>query len=74
MATDHEVLLGALLSQLSSNQASVRKRTISCTGKVEDAVYNIFDLCSYFSLMLRLCVYVCGCMRRQWLCIDMHVK
>lgn len=33
MAADHELLLGAFLSQLSSNQASVRKKTVSCTGK-----------------------------------------
>ncbi|KDP25661.1 hypothetical protein JCGZ_24174 [Jatropha curcas] len=30
MATDHELLLNALLSQLNSNQASVRKKTVSC--------------------------------------------
>lgn len=31
---DHEEMLSALLSQLSSNQASVRKKSISCIGKV----------------------------------------
>lgn len=34
MASEHEQLLGALLSQLSSNQASVRKKTVSCIGKI----------------------------------------
>lgn len=38
MATDHEVLLGALLSQLSSNQASVRKRTISCIASLASSL------------------------------------
>lgn len=33
ITSDHEVLLGALLPQLSSNQASVRKKTVSCLGK-----------------------------------------
>ena len=33
MATDHELLLSSLLSQLSSNQASVRKKTVACIGK-----------------------------------------
>lgn len=32
MTSDHEVMLGALLPQLSSNQASVRKKTVSCIG------------------------------------------
>jgi cullin-associated NEDD8-dissociated protein 1 len=35
MANDHELLLNALLSQLNSNQATVRKRTVSCIGKTE---------------------------------------
>lgn len=35
MANDHPLLLSALLSQLNSNQASVRKKTVSCTGKIE---------------------------------------
>ncbi|KAL3643794.1 Cullin-associated NEDD8-dissociated protein 1 [Castilleja foliolosa] len=30
MASDHEVLLGSLLPQLNTNQASVRKKTVSC--------------------------------------------
>lgn len=34
MTSDHELLLGALLPQLSSNQASVRKKTVSCIGKI----------------------------------------
>lgn len=33
MAADHELLLSSLLSQLSSNQASVRKKTVACIGK-----------------------------------------
>ena len=33
MDTYYELLLGALLSQLSSNQASVRKKTVSFIGK-----------------------------------------
>lgn len=32
MASDHEALLTSLLPQLSSNQASVRKKTVSCIG------------------------------------------
>lgn len=36
MASDHEVLLGALLPQLSSNQAGVRKKAVSCLGKAKD--------------------------------------
>lgn len=34
MASDHEVLLGAFLPQLNVNQASVRKKAVSCIGKV----------------------------------------
>ncbi|XP_061375956.1 cullin-associated NEDD8-dissociated protein 1-like isoform X1 [Gastrolobium bilobum] len=30
MVADHELLLSALMSQLSSNQASVRKKTVAC--------------------------------------------
>lgn len=33
MTSDHELLLSALLSQLSSNQASIRKKTVACIGK-----------------------------------------
>lgn len=33
MAADHELLLSSLLSQLNSNQASVRKKTVACIGK-----------------------------------------
>lgn len=41
MAVDHERLLGALLSQLCSNQASVRKKTVSCIGKINvDSLRN----------------------------------
>lgn len=40
MATDHELLLGALLSQLSSSQASVRKKTVSCIGKFKWIEFN----------------------------------
>ncbi|KAL8208860.1 hypothetical protein R6Q57_008272 [Mikania cordata] len=36
--SDHEVLLGALLPQLSSNQASVRKKTISCIASLASCV------------------------------------
>lgn len=35
MTSDHEVLLGALLPQLSTNQASVRKRAVSCIGRTD---------------------------------------
>nr|XP_048325938.1 cullin-associated NEDD8-dissociated protein 1 isoform X2 [Ziziphus jujuba var. spinosa] len=38
MATDHEQLLGALLSQLSSNQASVRKKTVSCIASLASSL------------------------------------
>lgn len=34
MVTDHEALLNALLSQLISNQATVRKKTVSSIGKI----------------------------------------
>lgn len=34
MTADHELLLNALLSQLNSNQASVRKKTISCIASL----------------------------------------
>jgi cullin-associated NEDD8-dissociated protein 1 len=33
LSKDHEYMLAALLSQLGSNQASVRKKSISCIGK-----------------------------------------
>ncbi|KAG6406357.1 hypothetical protein SASPL_133957 [Salvia splendens] len=36
MASDHEVLLRALLPQLNTNQASVRKKAVSCIGKATD--------------------------------------
>lgn len=35
MTADHEILLSALLSQLNSNQASVRKKTIACIGELK---------------------------------------
>ncbi|KAH0978631.1 hypothetical protein GBA52_005808 [Prunus armeniaca] len=38
MATDHELLLGALLSQLSSTQASVRKKTVSCIASLASSL------------------------------------
>ncbi|XWS18034.1 hypothetical protein CRYUN_Cryun32bG0007600 [Craigia yunnanensis] len=38
MATDHEILLNALLSQLSSNQASVRKKTVSCIASLSSSL------------------------------------
>ncbi|XP_076924300.1 cullin-associated NEDD8-dissociated protein 1-like [Bidens hawaiensis] len=34
MTSDHELLLGALLPQLHSNQASVRKKTVSCIASL----------------------------------------
>ncbi|KAL5714673.1 Cullin-associated NEDD8-dissociated protein 1 [Ranunculus cassubicifolius] len=34
MTTDHELLLNALLSQLNTNQASVRKKSISCIASL----------------------------------------
>ena len=49
MATDHELLLGALLSQLSSNQASVRKKTVSCIGKT---MYSLYNGCSLSELLI----------------------
>ena len=36
MQSDHEGLIGALLPQLSSNQASIRKKTVSCIGKIKE--------------------------------------
>ncbi|XP_073147010.1 cullin-associated NEDD8-dissociated protein 1-like isoform X1 [Henckelia pumila] len=51
MASDHEVLLGALLSQLSLNQASVRKKAVStiaclmiCWLKL---LLKLFDFCRF---------------------------
>lgn len=44
MAADHELLLGALLSQLSSNQASIRKKTVACIGKINFVVDSVFLL------------------------------
>lgn len=38
MAPEHELLLGALLSQLSSPQASVRKRTVSCIASLASSL------------------------------------
>ncbi|KAF2294079.1 hypothetical protein GH714_007350 [Hevea brasiliensis] len=38
MATDHELLLNALLSQLNSNQASVRKKTVSCIASLASSL------------------------------------
>ncbi|XP_024030609.1 cullin-associated NEDD8-dissociated protein 1 [Morus notabilis] len=38
MASEHEQLLGALLSQLSSNQASVRKKTVSCIASLASSL------------------------------------
>ena len=39
VASDHEVLLGALLPQLSFNHASVRKKTVSCIGKINKGLF-----------------------------------
>lgn len=36
MSNDHERLLSALLPQLSANQASVRKKSVSCIGKMNN--------------------------------------
>jgi len=33
MAADHDLLLNSLLSQLNSNQATVRKKSVACLGK-----------------------------------------
>ncbi|KAJ0010232.1 hypothetical protein Pint_33056 [Pistacia integerrima] len=38
MASDHEVLLTALLTQLSSNQASIRKKTVSCIASLASSL------------------------------------
>ncbi|KAL7002106.1 Cullin-associated NEDD8-dissociated protein 1 [Sarracenia purpurea var. burkii] len=38
MASDHELLLDALLPQLSSNQASVRKKTVSCIASLASSL------------------------------------
>ena len=34
MADDHEKLLNTLLLQLDCNQATVRKKTVTCIGKL----------------------------------------
>lgn len=41
MTTDHEVLLDGLLPQLNTNQASVRKKAVSCIGRTTDP--NVFQ-------------------------------
>ncbi|KAG8364032.1 hypothetical protein BUALT_Bualt19G0084000 [Buddleja alternifolia] len=38
MTSDHEVLLGAFLPQLSSNQASIRKKAISCIASLASSL------------------------------------
>ncbi|KAK9054826.1 hypothetical protein SSX86_025905 [Deinandra increscens subsp. villosa] len=38
MTSDHEVMLGALLPQLSSNQASIRKKTVSCIASLASSL------------------------------------
>ncbi|XP_054801363.1 cullin-associated NEDD8-dissociated protein 1 [Prosopis cineraria] len=38
MASDHELLLSALLSQLSSNQASIRKKTVACIASLSSSL------------------------------------
>ncbi|CAA0840045.1 Cullin-associated NEDD8-dissociated protein 1 [Striga hermonthica] len=38
MASDHEVLLGALLPQLNTYQASVRKKTVSCIASLASSL------------------------------------
>ncbi|XP_039172622.1 cullin-associated NEDD8-dissociated protein 1 [Eucalyptus grandis] len=38
MANDHELLLGALLTQLTSPQASVRKKTVSCIASLASSL------------------------------------
>ncbi|KAL6494456.1 Cullin-associated NEDD8-dissociated protein 1 [Orobanche gracilis] len=38
MTSDHEVLLGALLPQLNTNQASVRKKTVSCIASLASSL------------------------------------
>ncbi|RDX84693.1 Cullin-associated NEDD8-dissociated protein 1 [Mucuna pruriens] len=38
MASDHELLLSSLLSQLSSNQASVRKKTVACIASLSSSL------------------------------------
>lgn len=40
MASDHELLLDALLPQLNTNQASVRKKAVSCIGRTNDPNEN----------------------------------
>ncbi|KAK7263770.1 hypothetical protein RJT34_31367 [Clitoria ternatea] len=37
-AADHELLLSSLLSQLSSNQASVRKKTVACIASLSSSL------------------------------------
>ncbi|KAJ7946519.1 cullin-associated NEDD8-dissociated protein 1 [Quillaja saponaria] len=38
MEADHEMLLSALLSQLSSNQASIRKKTVACIASLSSSL------------------------------------
>lgn len=47
MASDHEVLLGALLPQLSLNQASVRKKAVSSIGRMKLIQILLMILCCF---------------------------
>ncbi|XP_010252337.1 PREDICTED: cullin-associated NEDD8-dissociated protein 1 isoform X2 [Nelumbo nucifera] len=38
MAADHEMLVGALLSQLSSNHATIRKKSVSCIASLSSCL------------------------------------
>ncbi|PNX99127.1 cullin-associated NEDD8-dissociated protein 1-like, partial [Trifolium pratense] len=38
MAADHELLLSSLLSQLNSNQATVRKKTVACLASLSSSL------------------------------------
>lgn len=67
MATDHELLLGALLSQLSSTQASVRKKTVSCIGKIH------WIPCSHFFLP-QTCISFFEDLKAVWIdCCHSHL-
>lgn len=58
MATDHELLLGALLSQLSSNQASVRKKTVSCIGKIHWIFSNHLFIRGFLLIAISFAFYI----------------
>lgn len=60
MVADHELVLSALLSQLSYNQASVRKKTVACIGKsnlITSILFTIKKNCLLVRVDVVLCIF-----------------